>query len=138
MMVFSIQTYSSENFFGKKLSNGKSVSLTSAIANFSKYKDQNILLTGKVSKVCVKKGCWLELNDGANEMRITFKDYGFFVPATLQDKVVKVEGQLNMKIESVAEIKHYLEDEGASREQINAVKKPKKIFHFVATGLEKI
>jgi hypothetical protein len=69
---------------------------------------------------------------------VRFKDYGFFVPVGIQDKLVMVEGLLNVKRETVSQIKHFLEDEGASRKKINAVKGPKSIYHFLATGVETI
>ena len=37
----------------------------------------------KVRRACEKKGCWMELAGAEGigpGMRVTFKDYGFFVP----------------------------------------------------------
>ena len=136
--IVSFSDFGANSFFGQKIKGTKNVSLSQAIENFSTYENKKIVLTGNVSKICVKKGCWMELKDEEAKVRVTFKDYGFFVPVKLQDKRVNVEGLLNVKTESVAEIKHYLEDEGAGREKVNAVKAPKKIYHFLATGVEQL
>ncbi|MBK6732010.1 MAG: DUF4920 domain-containing protein [Bacteroidetes bacterium] len=40
---------------------------------------------GTVTSVCQNKGCWMKLDLGNGEsMRVTFKDYGFFVPKEKQ------------------------------------------------------
>ena len=71
-------------------------------------------------------------------IRVTFKDYGFFVPASLQGKDVVLNGQLFEKVENVELQKHYLEDQGASREQILKITEDKKTYHFVASGVRSI
>ena len=71
-------------------------------------------------------------------MRVTFEGYSFFVPMSLQKKQVKVQGVLSKKEISQAMQRHYLEDGGASPEEIAAVKGPKVTWTFVATGLEAI
>ena len=45
-------------------------------------------------KACEKKGCWMELAADAKGpgVRVTFKDYGFFVPLDSAGRTAKVEG----------------------------------------------
>ena len=52
-----------------------------------------VKLFATAKDVCKKKGCWMkvEKSDGTL-MRVTFKDYGFFVPKDIAGKNVIIEG----------------------------------------------
>ena len=52
----------------------------------------SIALTATVAEVCQVKGCWMILLDGDTKVRVTFKDYGFFMPKDLAGAKVVVEG----------------------------------------------
>lgn len=70
-------------------------------------------ISGTVEEVCQSKGCWMTLRNEQNQsVRVTFKDYGFFVPKDIQGREVILEGTA-----SVAELeedvaKHYADDAG--------------------------
>lgn len=91
---------------------------------------------GKVSSVCKVKGCWmeLELTDG-QEARVTFKDYGFFVPTDLVGREVVVKGQAHVDIISEEDRKHYAEDEGKTPEEISKLQGSQKSYSLVAVGV---
>lgn len=93
-------------------------------------------LVGEVVQVCQKKGCWLTLvaSDGT-EMRIRFKDYGFFVPKDLPGTQVALHGVASKKVTSVATLRHYAEDEGADEQTINAITSPRTEYTFEASGV---
>ena len=122
-------------FFGKKPQLKVAISLDEAQNNFDKYKNKTILVEGKVVKVCQKKGCWITLKGTKSETMVRFHDYSFFVPKNLQNIRVKVEGKLSVTIMKISEQKHYLEDEGASQKKIDAIKKDKETWLFMATGV---
>lgn len=93
-------------------------------------------VTGTVITVCQKKGCWMTLDIGHGQtMRVTFKDYGFFVPKDCAGKTVVIEGMAYRSITSVDELRHYAEDEGKSQAEINAITEPKMEITFVAHGV---
>lgn len=96
----------------------------------------DVKVTGKVLDVCPKKGCWmtLELPDKSTVL-VKFKDYGFFVPLELIGKTVVLEGQAKKIETSVAELKHYAEDAKKSKEEIDAIKEPKKEIRLTANGV---
>ncbi len=74
--------------------------------------------------------------DGANqEVRVTFKDYGFFVPQDIAGKKAIIEGVLKKEITDVATLKHFAVDEGKTPEEIAAITKPEEKFVFVAHGV---
>lgn len=99
-------------------------------------KTESLQLTGEVVRVCQSKGCWLTLvaSDGT-EMRIKFKDYGFFVPKDLAGTRVALEGVAWKEVTSVATLRHYAEDDGAAEQEINAITRPQTEYLFEASGV---
>lgn len=91
---------------------------------------------GEIKEVCAHKGCWMtvDLPDG-QLMRVTFKDYGFFVPKNSMGYPVIMEGVAKRSITDVASQKHYAEDAGKSKEEIDAITSAKEEYTFEATGV---
>ncbi|MFN0215474.1 MAG: DUF4920 domain-containing protein [Saprospiraceae bacterium] len=95
-------------------------------------------VTGKVKEVCLKKGCWMTLvseQPGYPEMRVTFKDYAFFMPKDLSGKRVVVEGFAYVETTPVDVLRHYAEDAKKSAEEIAAITEPKREVSFEAAGV---
>lgn len=112
---------------------------TAVLADSSKYDDKDLKLTGTVSGACQKKGCWMTLGSGepgAQTIRVTFKDYGFFVPKDCLGKKAVVEGHFKVTTMSVAEAQHYAEDAAKEGAPVKKVTEPQKTYAMVATGVE--
>ncbi len=93
-------------------------------------------VTGKVDEVCQAKGCWMNLSDDkGNSMKVTFKDYGFFVPKDIAGKTAIVEGVATYDTTTVDMLKHYAEDEGKSKEEIASITEPQVELVFEAVGV---
>ena len=122
--------------FGKPDFKSETVKLSKAIKDFEKYKGTSFVTSGTVKKVCQMEGCWFEMADGSDTVRITMKDYGFKVPKTILNKNVKVVGVLEQKELPVKMVKHYLKDEGQPQSVIDKVTQPQKVFQFIADGVE--
>ncbi|MGI8892682.1 MAG: DUF4920 domain-containing protein [Bacteroidia bacterium] len=91
---------------------------------------------GKVVDVCQKKGCWMELDKGdGSTIRVTFKDYGFFVPMDIKGREVVINGYVYVDTTSVADLRHYAEDAGKSEEEINLITQPETEVAFEADGV---
>lgn len=90
----------------------------------SKFEGQ---VQGKVVEVCKAMGCWakLERADGSTIM-IKVKDHEFAMPLDIVGKTVVAEGTAEIKLTSVSMLKHYAEDAGKSKEEIEKIKEPKK------------
>ncbi|MGE3801554.1 MAG: DUF4920 domain-containing protein [Candidatus Kapaibacterium sp.] len=88
---------------------------------------------GTISDVCQKKGCWMVISDGKSQMRITFKDYGFFVPTDCSGKFVTVQGVVS--VEEIPEdlAKHYAEE--SKGENPDEIEGPQRVVTMVATGV---
>jgi len=92
-------------------------------------------MKAKIVEVCSKKGCWMTLDmDGKNEVMVKFKDYGFFMPLDAKGEVV-VNGKAFVEETPVEELKHYAEDAGKSKEEIDAITEPKLEYKFEADGV---
>ena len=68
-------------------------------------------------------------------MRVSFKDYGFFVPKDITGKTVVIEGTAKQSVTPVAELRHYAEDAGKSKDDIAKITEPEKALTFVADGV---
>ena len=93
-------------------------------------------VTGKVVEVCQEKGCWMKIERSNGEkLMVKFKDYGFFMPKNIVGKEVVLDGEANIKEVSVKQQRHYAQDAGKSKEEIEKIKEPKKELQFVAKGV---
>lgn len=96
----------------------------------------NSKMIAKVKEVCQAKGCWMKVDLGNNEqVMVKFKDYGFFMPKNIAGKEVIINGKAFVEEVSVNEQRHYLEDSGATAEEIAAITEPKKTLSFLADGV---
>jgi len=93
-------------------------------------------IEGKVVDVCKKKGCWMTLEMANGEpMRVTFKDYAFFMPMDIVGKQVVLDGVAKKQTISVETLRHYAEDAKKSPEEVAKITDPKKELAFEAKGV---
>ena len=98
--------------------------------------DGDTKIRAKIVDVCPKKGCWLKLEiDENTTAMVKMKDYGFFLPVSAKGKTVVIDGKVELKTTSVAELKHYAEDAKKSKEEIDAIKEPQKEVRVLAKGI---
>ena len=125
--------------FGAMISNEGAIDSKAMLDRFKSLKSGdtiNVKFASKIEEVCSKKGCWMKLDlaDGTQTM-VRFKDYGFFMPLDSKDREVIVNGKAYVTETSVADLKHYAEDAGKSKEEIAKITKPKFEFAFEADGV---
>lgn len=124
------------SYHGAKITPNKAISTEALTKKMVKKDTVYAKVTGEVESVCKVKGCWMKVKlDNGETMRVTFKDYGFFVPKDIAGKTVIFEGKAFNKEVSVAELKHYAEDAGKSKAEIAKINKPEKSLNFVAEGV---
>ena len=122
--------------FGKKINEKSAIEASRLPAKMGDKESMNTKVTGTVESVCQAKGCWMKLKmDNGETMRVTFKDYGFFVPKDIAGKTVVVEGLAQKKTTPVSELRHYAEDAGKSKAEIAQITDPKDELAFVANGV---
>ena len=95
-----------------------------------------VKLVGKATAVCQVKGCWMTLPtaDG-KEMRVSFRDYAFFVPKNLSGHNVVVSGWAHRSTVTKAELRHYAQDAGKSDQEIAAITQDEQQLTFLADGV---
>ena len=83
--------------FGAPLGTAPAVALADVLKAPDKFANQSVLVEGDVRRACTRKGCWMELSLGqdpaAAGCRVTFKDYGFFVPTDSAGSKARVEAK---------------------------------------------
>ena len=121
---------------GRKIIEKRALPLTKVLENFESFKDKTIVAEAKIEQVCKKKGCWVSLRAGDELVRVSFANYGFFVPKDLNGQWAKVKGKITRKKMSVKEQRHYLEDAGADEKTLNNVSEAKYAYAFTASGIE--
>ncbi|AMS27348.1 hypothetical protein AEM51_10285 [Bacteroidetes bacterium UKL13-3] len=125
-----------EQFFGDKITGENAQPIAELKTLMGDKTELPVKLQASVDAVCQKKGCWMDLKTAEGEtMRVTFKDYGFFVPKDAAGKEAIVEGVAKIEETSVADLKEYAKDAGKSKEEIEAIKEPKKELVFEASGV---
>ncbi|HNB80851.1 MAG TPA: DUF4920 domain-containing protein [Chitinophagaceae bacterium] len=123
-------------YFGEKITEEGAIPTDSLKARMGENKKMDCKLTGTIDAVCQKKGCWMELkNHDGSTIRVTFKDYGFFMPKDASGKTAIVDGFASVEETSVDELKEFAKDDGQSKEEIAAITEPKKELVFEAKGV---
>jgi hypothetical protein len=133
----SIQAAGTKNF-GAVIDAQNAIAYDALVPQMTKVDSLPAKVSGKVSEVCQKKGCWMTLvsdQPGQPEMRVTFKDYAFFMPKDLAGRHVVVDGYAYVETTPVDELRHYAEDAGKSKEEIAAITEPKREVSFEASGV---
>lgn len=95
-------------------SSAKVVSLAKVLAEPDAHTKEAVVVEGVVTTACERKGCWMQLAPAAGKpgVRVTFKDYAFFVPLDSKGMAARAEGVTVVKKLSKKDADH-LEEEGA-------------------------
>ena len=122
--------------FGKQITAGGALDANQLPELLGSKDSITVKLQASALSSCPKKGCWMKVGiGGKKQMRVTFKDYGFFVPKDLAGEEVIVEGVLKKKVTDMETLRHFAMDEGASAEEIAQITEPKEEFTFEAVGV---
>ena len=121
--------------FGAPFTDAKVISLEKAMSDVDKIASKPVKIEGEIKDVCQAKGCWLVITDGDRAMRVSFKDYGFFVPKDAAGKKVVLEGTVDKKSISEMHAQHIAE-ESKEKTDPSTIKGPQQILTMVATGVE--
>ena len=127
---------SAQTAHGKKITEKGAVPAAQLATTMAGKTEMPAKVEGTVESVCKVKGCWMKVKttDGQT-MRVSFKDYGFFVPKNIEGKTVVLEGTAKQSVTPVAELRHYAEDAGKSKAEIANITEPEKALTFVADGV---
>ena len=115
---------------------------TSEIINYELERDNflnsssKVKIEGEILSSCPMKGCWMKISVEKDTVLVRFKDYGFFVPKNgIEGKSTIINGKLSIDTLSIAQLQHYAEDAGKSKEEIALISKPEITISFLADGV---
>jgi Domain of unknown function (DUF4920) len=124
--------------FGAPITADNAISYEALLKEMTKKDSVQTKVTGKVSAVCMKKGCWMTMvSDQPNQppMRVTFKDYAFFMPKDIPGKQVVLQGFAKVETTPIDVLRHFAEDAGKTKAEIDAITQPKREMTFEAAGV---
>lgn len=135
VLTFAQIAYSGQKF-GEEVKPGDVKPAAKMEAAMGDKKTVDMKIEGKVVDVCKKKGCWITLEmPNGDPMRVTFKDYAFFMPMDIVGKKVVLDGLAKKQTISVETLRHYAEDAKKSPEEVAKITDPKKELAFEAKGV---
>jgi hypothetical protein len=128
---------SNAEFIGEKFDDAAPITMAELNEKMKAGGPIEATVTAPITAVCQVKGCWMTLqNLGGEDVRITFKDYAFFVPKDCKGKTAIIHGTASMDTTSVEELKHFAEDDGKAKEEIEKITEPKIEMVFEASGVK--
>lgn len=98
--------------FGAKISTDGAIGLDELLMETAKSDSLDRKIVATIDEVCQSKGCWMTLATGNQKVRVTFKDYGFFVPKDAAGREVILAGVVVNKELDEELAGHYAEDAG--------------------------
>jgi hypothetical protein len=125
------------NYYGEKIDDSGAVDLAQLTEQLTATDTVEIKMSGTIAEVCQAKGCWMNLSSANSDeaVFIKFKDYAFFMPKNSAGKNAIVSGKLYSSVTSVDELRHYAEDKGMSKEEIEKINEPKREWNMMADGV---
>ena len=124
--------------YGAAITPGQTVPISKVVAAPDSYTKSPVIVEATVRRACSRKGCWMEVAEGEDSKhqgcRVTFKDYGFFVPKDSAGAKARVQGVVKTRRVNASEVSH-LESEGATFAQKNSDGTATEV-RIVATGVE--
>lgn len=88
------------------------LSLREVIERESEFAGGEVRVSTRVAKVCQKKGCFFIATEGDARARITFADYGFFIPTDSGGKQATLVGTFSRQELTPEQAAHYKKDLG--------------------------
>ena len=122
--------------FGAGITLAQPIALVDVLGEPDRYATEPVLVRGRISEVCQRKGCWTLIRDGTASVRVRFQDYGFFLPADSIGNEAWIQGTVKVQTLSEGQARHYeSETRGGDPARIQG---PQREVGFVASGVRLI
>ncbi len=123
--------------FGKGLTLSQPTPVATILASPDQYVGKTVQVRGKVSEVCTMMGCWMQLVDNKDGMRIKVNDGEIMFPKDAVGKTATAEGLLKKlvlsKAQAIARAKHEAEEQGRKFDPAS-VKSGGTLYQLQGTG----
>lgn len=118
---------------GLPLGSSPAVGLAAALDDPEAHAGRLVRTTARIEQVCQVSGCWMIVSDGGTQTRVTFADYGFFVPKHVAGATVEMDVRIERTVMDEETARHLAsETEG---EDPDAITGPVETIAVVATGV---
>lgn len=78
--------------FGEAITATEKATLVDIAKTPAAFKGKTLVTTGKVTRVCQERGCWMAIKDTATNATVRMHGHAFFVPMTSAGKDARVQG----------------------------------------------
>lgn len=119
-------TASAPAAFGTPMPEGEAMPVTALIANAEQHSGHAMKLSGRITQVCQKTGCWIMLDAGGTGIRVK-TGHEFFVPKDASGSAI-VYGTLKPVELSDEQARHFKDDGSAAA-------KPGREWQILATSI---
>ncbi|QNR23384.1 DUF4920 domain-containing protein [Croceimicrobium hydrocarbonivorans] len=124
------------HYYGDTINEDDAVDVSQLLAMMNGNDSIDVKLSGTVNSSCQKKGCWMKMDMGdGKELRVSFRDYSFFVPKNLNGEHAVVQGTAYVDTLDIDFLKHLAEDAGKTEEEIAQITEPEISVNFTANGV---
>ncbi|MGE4073714.1 MAG: DUF4920 domain-containing protein [Lysobacterales bacterium] len=103
--------------YGAAMPAGDATAIATALTESENYAGKPQKFSGRVTKVCQAKGCWMVLADGEIHARVMFGKDDFFIPTDTTGNAV-VYGTLSAQTMSEKMARHLAKDAGQDPSKI--------------------
>ncbi len=136
LALFTATAAYGQAIYGEKTTGDGAIPATSLTAKMQGHRSLAVKITGTVTSVCQKEGCWLLVDIGEGKMmRVRFKDHAFVVPKNISGKTVVLDGRAYTTTTSVDMLRHYAMDAGKSQDEIEKITEPEVNLNFEARSV---
>jgi hypothetical protein len=119
--------------FGVELDNSlPKLSMQNLVSDSSSYLAKPFQVEARIAKVCQKKGCFFIAQQDQHILRVSFHDYGFFIPTDSSGKKVILAGELVQKEISPEQAAHFKADLNSETDMV----KPGLVYEIVAVSVK--
>ena len=105
-------TETHETYGSSMPSSEHALTLAELVGNSEQHIGTEVVVSTQIVKVCQKKGCFFIARDGDAVARVTFKDYGFFIPTDSDGKTVTLMGTFSHETVTQKQSEHIASDLG--------------------------
>ncbi len=121
-----------------KVDETSAISVSELVARMNiSMEPQTITIKAPLSAVCQNAGCWVQVSkpDG-KPLMVRFKNHFTIPPSTPIGTEAYIHGVAYWDTVSVKALRHFAEDAGKTREEINKINQPEFKLNFEGDGIK--
>lgn len=99
------------------------------------YVDQRVRVSGSVSDVCQKMGCWMVISEEDKHMRITTKGHNFFVAKDGAGSLCEIEGVVTKRVLDAERTEHFKSEQSEGAPLPEEAATNNVVYEIVAEGI---